>query len=159
MGKVLLGAVLFFGLFVGFLIVLSSGLDAQSKATMAQAHLEYTRGEIQANLIRAQSQAALNSAQASQAHALAFSITMMSLIPWGVLFTVSLLGLAIVGLVFVLGYFRHIERTTPYPQQIVYLPPPDLPRREVWNALSSGDYVLHQVPTPVNNRRSLTGRS
>lgn len=146
MVKVFIGAILLFGLFMAFILVLSSGLDNQTHATMAQAHLEYTRAANEAMVIRAQSQAALNSAQASQANAIAFSMTMMTLVPWGVLFAVSLLGMGILGLVLTLGYFRHTEQMRP---QIVYLPNPELPRREVWNSLSASRDIIQIEPTSV----------
>lgn len=159
--KILLGGLIFFGLFVGFLYLLSSGLDAQSRATMAQAHLEYTRAEAQANIIRASSQAALQSSQASQQNALAFSMVLMTLIPWGVLFTASLLGLGVLVLVFSLAYFRHKDRQIPQiPSRhfVIYLPNPELPRREVWQALSGNreiipldHHVLHKILTYSDN--------
>ena len=141
MAKILFGSIGIFVLFVVFLLAVASGQDGAAKIEYARgqaaSQIILASGQAEAMSIRAQAESALAHAQASQANALAFGIMMVSLTPWAILFTVSMLGFAVLGLLGYLGYLRHTQVQQPMPQ-IVYLPRPDLPRREVWKALEEG---------------------
>lgn len=128
MAKYLFMGIGIFVLFTVFLMIVASGQDGAAK-------VEYARGQAEAMVIRAQAESALAHAQASQANALAFGIMMIALTPWAILFTVSVLGFAVLGLLGYLGYLRHTQVQQSV-STIVYLPRPDVPRREVWRTLT-----------------------
>ena len=143
MAKILFGGIGLFILFIVFLYVVGVGLDEKSRSLNAQANLEYTRAQAEAQIIRAQSQASLDYAQSSQANALATGIYLTTMLPWGVLFVVSLLGLGVLGLAFTLAYFRHSEV-----KQVVYqLPRNDtypgyLSQKEMWQILANNRELI-----------------
>jgi hypothetical protein len=117
-------------LFIVLAFAFGSMADSAAKSTNAQANLTYARGQAEAMVIRAQAESRLQAAQAA-------AITSASLLPWGVLAILGLLGLAVVALCVVI-VTRPPRQPAPYliERQIVYLPAPGQSRREVWQALS-----------------------
>lgn len=115
-------------LIVGFLILVDIQADKEVRVINAQSNLERTRATNEAMLMR-------EASQANQANAIALNMVTMALVPWGVLFSVSLLGLGVLTLVFTMIYFRHSEVKQLPPPIIVYLPSPEAPRRQVWDGI------------------------
>jgi hypothetical protein len=127
----------FFGLLiVGLLLaaLLVYGLDSlansETRKVNAQASLAYAQGQAEAMVLRAQAESRLHAAQAA-------AITAASLLPWGVLAILGVLGLAVVALCMVIVTRRpQTAPTLVVERQIVYLPAPGQSRREVWQSLS-----------------------
>lgn len=139
------------GKFFGFLIIgllltallvyaLDDLANSETRRVNAQAQLVYAQGQAEAMVLRAQAESRLHAAQAA-------AITSASLLPWGVLAILGVLGLAVVALCAVIIVRR--PQTAPpmlIERQILYLPAPGQTRREVWQALSE--------PSPTEGRRS-----
>lgn len=109
---------------VALLWAFSTAADSASRQTDARANLEYARGQAQAMVIEAQAESRLHSAQA-------WAITAAAIIPFLALAIVGLLGLAIVALSIALTF----RPKQPEQVQVLYLPPPQVPRREIWQAM------------------------
>lgn len=127
MKEIAAAIILILALFIG--LALASGWSNERAASY-----EYAKGQAQALVISARAEAALDRAAAAQ-------IVMLGAFPWGILFVLSLFGMAVVSLVFVLVMRQPLVIHTP-PQiitrEIIYLQAPDQPRREVWARLSDG---------------------
>jgi hypothetical protein len=123
---------LLMGLVLVILLVssLENLADSQTSRVQARTRLVYAQGQAEAMVVRAQAESRLHAAQAA-------AITSASLLPWGVLAILGLLGLAIVALCIVV-VVRRPQAGPPVliERQIVYLPAPGQSRREVWQALS-----------------------
>ena len=105
---------------------------------------ERARGEAQAGIIYAQGQASLNRAEAAVIRAEATTATMYAALPWAVLAVLGLLGLAVVSLAFVIvARPRQPERIETH---ILYLPPPNASRQEMWRALADMNQNTIVIP-------------
>lgn len=121
-----------FGLVIILAKVLSELADSQAAETRARAELVYERGQAEATIMRAQGQARLDAAQAG-------AITMSAALPWGVLGTLGLLGLALSALAMAIVVMSFNKAMQPPPiveRQIILLPGPDTARRDVWRLMA-----------------------
>ncbi|MBN1992824.1 MAG: hypothetical protein JW953_08965 [Anaerolineae bacterium] len=109
--------------------------DSATRQTNAQANLEYARGQAQAMIIEAQAESRLHSAQA-------WAITAGAIVPFVALAIVGLLGLAIVALSVVLAVRPRQQAVERIETRILYLPPPQATRHELWQAITDNQPVL-----------------
>lgn len=138
------------------LILVNSIADRETKRINAQANLAYSRGQAESMIVRAHGIASLDRAEAAAIRAEAFTAKMLSMLPYAVLAVLAVLGLAVVALAFVIVSKRAgpgwnqpqiIER------QIVYLPPPNMARRDIWRLMSHTGSDAMIVPTNPENER------
>lgn len=142
------------GKFFGFLIIgllltallvyaLDNLANSEARRVNAQAQLAYAQGQAEAMVLRAQAESRLHAAQAA-------AITSASLLPWGVLAILGVLGLAIVALCVVIVVRR--PQTAPpmlIERQIIYLPTPGQSRREVWQSVSEISVLGERSPQEI----------
>lgn len=117
---------------VAMLILMNILSDKAIQMEREQTRQIYAHGQSQSMIIQAQAESRLHSAQATAVIMTSFS---MSLLPWGALTVASLFGLSIVAL-FGMMALKRMEQPHIIERQIVYLPAPEIPRREVWRQLS-----------------------
>lgn len=136
MGKIVLTI---FGIMVciGVIIIAIGYTNEQA----GEARYKQSQGE--ALVIRAEAESRLTAATAT-------ALLSASLLPWGVLLILGLLGVGVLCLTYIIISRRQqtIER------QIIFLPPPNMPRMEVWEYLkclpdTSKDLVA------IENRREV----
>lgn len=124
---------LFWGLIV-LAVVIVFGLFALDSLTRSRAELEYQRAAGRAVVIEAQGQARLDSAQAA-------AITSAAMLPWLIVFVLSIL--ATVAIVYLLRQPASAGRPAPpvppviVERQVIFLPPPgEYSRRELLQVIS-----------------------
>jgi hypothetical protein len=133
------GCAIMFLIGLGLVVILAVALgyanDSATRQANAQANLELAQGRARAMIIEAQAESRLHSAQA-------WAITAGAIIPFLALAIVGLLGLSIVALASVIA-----TRPRQLPPQlptftIMYLPPPQATRRELWQMITEHKPVL-----------------
>jgi hypothetical protein len=143
--------------FLFIVLILGLGLAALGLIALVNesaAKAETARGNAEAQIIHAEGQAALNRAQAA-------SMVMTAAVPWGVLFILGLLGLAVVALCLVIVTRRPavtppVVLMLPPQPEISVLPPPGQEQRRwppalawVSGLLPSSEAVLLPARTDV----------
>lgn len=131
MGKVIAFLVLVGACLVVSIILIYQIADTQTKQTYAQAALVAAQGQARLDSAQASAVQTAASSQALLTASQAFAITMTAALPW---FILGLLGLGVLG-VAVMGIIVMVMLSKRPENKVVYLPPPQMPRIEVWRAL------------------------